>query len=163
MPTSTNAAGAASHPRSRRQPAMPRSLLRTAGPQQVLTRTCRCGQPPGGPADYPEPARRDRAATSARTCGEHGVPANRADLDWQAAVGPGGNTRRNPSMSTITTTGQRVAARAIGVTKAYGSGQASVLALDDVTVDFATGCFTAIMGPSGSGKSTLLHCLAGLD
>ena len=66
-------------------------------------------------------------------------------------------------MSTITTTGQRVAARAIGVTKAYGSGQASVLALDDVTVDFATGCFTAIMGPSGSGKSTLLHCLAGLD
>jgi putative ABC transport system ATP-binding protein len=66
-------------------------------------------------------------------------------------------------MSTITTTGQRVAARAIGVTKAYGSGQASVLALDDVTVDFASGRFTAIMGPSGSGKSTLLHCLAGLD
>ena len=36
-------------------------------------------------------------------------------------------------------------------------------ALDDVTVDFAEGQFTAIMGPSGSGKSTLMHCLAGLD
>ena len=36
-------------------------------------------------------------------------------------------------------------------------------ALDDVTVEFAAGRFTAIMGPSGSGKSTLMHCVAGLD
>jgi putative ABC transport system ATP-binding protein len=32
-----------------------------------------------------------------------------------------------------------------------------------VSVGFAAGRFTAIMGPSGSGKSTLLHCAAGLD
>jgi putative ABC transport system ATP-binding protein len=32
-----------------------------------------------------------------------------------------------------------------------------------VTLDFASGQFTAIMGPSGSGKSTLVHCIAGLD
>jgi putative ABC transport system ATP-binding protein len=57
----------------------------------------------------------------------------------------------------------RAAARAVGVTKAYGSGETRVLALDDVTVTFAAGRFTAIMGPSGSGKSTLMHCLAGLD
>jgi putative ABC transport system ATP-binding protein len=47
--------------------------------------------------------------------------------------------------------------------KVYGSGEASVRALDGVSVGFAAGRFTAIMGPSGSGKSTLLHCAAGLD
>jgi putative ABC transport system ATP-binding protein len=55
------------------------------------------------------------------------------------------------------------AARVVGARKAYGTDEATVVALDDVTVDFATGEFTAIMGPSGSGKSTLMHCVAGLD
>jgi putative ABC transport system ATP-binding protein len=47
--------------------------------------------------------------------------------------------------------------------KVYGSGDAAVAALDGVSVQFAAGEFTAIMGPSGSGKSTLLHTMAGLD
>ena len=55
------------------------------------------------------------------------------------------------------------AARAVGVSKFYGSGDAAVAALDDVHVGLDQGRFTAIMGPSGSGKSTLLHMLAGLD
>ena len=55
------------------------------------------------------------------------------------------------------------AARAVEATKVYGRGEAQVRALDSVTVDFAPGRFTAIMGPSGSGKSTLMHTLAGLD
>ena len=55
------------------------------------------------------------------------------------------------------------AARAVGLTKVYGEGEARVVALNDVDIDIEQGHFTAIMGPSGSGKSTLMHCLAGLD
>jgi putative ABC transport system ATP-binding protein len=47
--------------------------------------------------------------------------------------------------------------------KLYGKGEAEVRALDDVSVEFAAGHFTTIMGPSGSGKSTLMHTMAGLD
>ncbi|MFD9033792.1 ABC transporter ATP-binding protein [Streptomyces sp. NPDC059567] len=56
-----------------------------------------------------------------------------------------------------------VAARAADLSKVYGQGETQVVALDQVTVDFRQGEFTAIMGPSGSGKSTLMHCVAGLD
>jgi putative ABC transport system ATP-binding protein len=45
----------------------------------------------------------------------------------------------------------------------YGEGEASIDALDGVSVSFPKGRFAAIMGPSGSGKSTLMHNLAGLD
>jgi putative ABC transport system ATP-binding protein len=55
------------------------------------------------------------------------------------------------------------AARTVDATKIYGKDQTEVRALDGVTVEFARGGLTAIMGPSGSGKSTLLHCIAGLD
>jgi putative ABC transport system ATP-binding protein len=51
----------------------------------------------------------------------------------------------------------------VELTKTYGEGDAVVRALDDVTVEFERGRFTAVMGPSGSGKSSLMHCLAGLD
>ena len=56
-----------------------------------------------------------------------------------------------------------VAARADELRKLYGEGDAAVEALRGISIEFARGAFTAIMGPSGSGKSTLLHCLAGLD
>ena len=58
---------------------------------------------------------------------------------------------------------QAAVARTEHATKVYGSRETAVRAIDDVTVEFAAGRFTAIMGPSGSGKSTLMHCAAGLD
>jgi hypothetical protein len=56
-----------------------------------------------------------------------------------------------------------VADWAVNATRVCGNGDAEVRALDNVTVDFATSRFTAIMGPSGSGKSTLMHAPGGLD
>jgi len=55
------------------------------------------------------------------------------------------------------------AASVVDGTKVYGKGATEVRALDGVTLEFAGGQFSAIMGPSGSGKSTLVHCVAGLD
>jgi putative ABC transport system ATP-binding protein len=68
-----------------------------------------------------------------------------------------------PSTGPREWTTSQVAARAVAVSKVYGHGEAEVRALDDVSVDFGGGRFTAIMGPSGSGKSTLMHTMAGLD
>jgi putative ABC transport system ATP-binding protein len=67
------------------------------------------------------------------------------------------------AMSETATARPPAAARAVGLTKVYGEGDAEVRALDGVSVEFERARFTAIMGPSGSGKSTLLHCMAGLD
>lgn len=49
------------------------------------------------------------------------------------------------------------------LTKTYGSRAAPVRALENVSLSFAQGSFTAITGKSGSGKSTLLHLISGLD
>ncbi len=45
------------------------------------------------------------------------------------------------------------------VTKRFGE----FVALDDVSVNIATGSLTALLGPSGGGKSTLLRIIAGLE
>jgi putative ABC transport system ATP-binding protein len=55
------------------------------------------------------------------------------------------------------------AAHARDLVKCYGSGDTIVRALAGITIEFAAGEFTAIMGPSGSGKSTLMNVMAGLD
>jgi putative ABC transport system ATP-binding protein len=49
------------------------------------------------------------------------------------------------------------------VTKRYGRGRGAVTALEGVSLSFAAGSFTAVLGVSGSGKSTLLQCAAGLE
>jgi len=67
------------------------------------------------------------------------------------------------TMEATRASGTRVAAQSVDLTKVYGAGATTVVALDAVDVAFERGAFTAIMGPSGSGKSTLLHVMAGLD
>ncbi len=47
--------------------------------------------------------------------------------------------------------------------KSYRRGDQIVPVLTDITLDIASGDFTALMGPSGSGKSTLLNLIAGID
>ena len=66
------------------------------------------------------------------------------------------------TLSTIETLPDQIAS-ATDLTKTYGTGEAIVRALDGVSVDFARGSFTAIMGPSRAGKSTRCTALAGVD
>ena len=47
--------------------------------------------------------------------------------------------------------------------KVYGTGEARVQALKQVSFSMERGEFGAVVGVSGSGKSTLLNCIGGLD
>jgi putative ABC transport system ATP-binding protein len=52
---------------------------------------------------------------------------------------------------------------ATGLSKVFGMGDASVVALDYVSMEVQQGELVAIMGPSGSGKSTLMNILGCLS
>jgi putative ABC transport system ATP-binding protein len=98
------------------------------------------------------------------------VEAHRVGMTTTSILSPLTSTSpTSPTSQSATTptptppTHLRIVASAVGATKTYGTRDAVVHALDNVSVGFEAARFTAMMGPSGSGKSTLLHCLAGLD
>ena len=49
------------------------------------------------------------------------------------------------------------------VTKSYGTGNARINALEDVTFGIDEGEFCILLGSSGAGKATLLNMLGGMD
>lgn len=49
------------------------------------------------------------------------------------------------------------------ISKLYGLGNTTNLALDEVDLEIEDGEFVAVMGPSGCGKSTLMHVIGLLD
>jgi NitT/TauT family transport system ATP-binding protein len=60
-------------------------------------------------------------------------------------------------------TDRDVVVRLDSVSKQYGTGSNTLLALDRVSLTVAKGEFVCLLGASGCGKSTLLSLVAGLD
>jgi len=75
---------------------------------------------------------------------------------WQNIIANRGNKELNyrSTMSLI---------QLNNVSKLYGFGDATTLALDEINLTIEKGEFVAVMGPSGCGKSTLMNVIGLLD
>lgn len=48
------------------------------------------------------------------------------------------------------------------LTKVYGSGKSTSIAVDDISLTVERGAFFGLLGPNGAGKSTTIHCITGI-
>src|SRR5437016_13867344 len=62
----------------------------------------------------------------------------------------------------IDAAGSDIAVRCRGLTKTYGAGDASVMALRGIDLDVRCGELLMVVGPSGCGKTTLISVIAGI-
>ena len=76
---------------------------------------------------------------------------------------PGASARSAPSSPREPGLPGTTAVRISEVSKAFGHGRSTLLALDRLSLDVAPGEFVCLIGASGCGKSTLLSLVAGLD
>jgi NitT/TauT family transport system ATP-binding protein len=89
------------------------------------------------------------------------VSVTQRGLDPPQASGPtpSSDASRSPAPAGAGTSAVRLS----GVSKVYGRGRSSLLALDKVSLTVTPGEFVCLIGASGCGKSTMLSLVAGLD
>jgi NitT/TauT family transport system ATP-binding protein len=89
------------------------------------------------------------------------VSVTQRGLDPPQASGPApsSDASRSPAPAGAGTSAVRLSE----VSKVYGRGRSSLLALDKVSLTVTPGEFVCLIGASGCGKSTMLSLVAGLD
>ena len=118
----------------------------------------------GGDAPGLDNARRG-AKRSERNARNQRRPHDRGDRRRPARghAGDHRSARGNAAVNAPLPASNAPLIRLRGVSKVYGAGQASLMALKHLDIDIMAGEFTAIMGPSGSGKSTAMNIIGCLD